>query len=118
MGDSIRDKVESANDIDAELVHVDEWGVDIEVKTMTGAAREQLDDDSISFRSEMIVLSCYDPGTDDRTFGMTDIDMLDNKSAAATGKLTEAIKRVNGWSDEARDALGEGLTEDDGSGSK
>ena len=118
MGSSIRDKVEKAKDISTETVEVEEWGVTIEVRTMTGAAREELDDNSPSYRSEMIRLSCYDPENGQRIFGAQDIEMLDNKSALATGKLTEAIKRVNGWSAEGRDALGEGLTGEDGSGSK
>ena len=118
MGSSIRDKVEKAKDIDTELVHVDKWDVDIEVRTITGAAREQIDDNSPSLRSEWIVASCFDPKTGEQIFGMQDIEMLDNKAAVGTSKLGEAIKRVNGWTAEARDALGEGLPKEGGSTSK
>jgi hypothetical protein len=100
---SIRDRVAASEDIQKQVVKP--WGVDIEVRTMTGAQMESLDKDSANFRSEIIIASCFDPETGEKAFRVEDIDMLNGKSALETGKLLKTIFRLNGMTADSRAEL-------------
>lgn len=106
MGD-IFDKVKATDDIISETVHVDEWDVDIDVRTMNGTALEQMDFDAKTFRADLLVVTCYEPGTDEPVFPNTDEakEMLMGKAAAATGRLVRVAMRLNGLSEEGRQEL-------------
>ena len=109
MGD-IFDKVKAADDIVSETVHVDEWDVDIDVRTMDGNALEKMDFDAKTFRADMIIATCYEPGTDTPVFPGTDEvkEMLMGKAAASTSKIVRVAMRLNGFSDEGRQELKNG----------
>ena len=106
MGD-IFDKVNAADDIVSETVHVDEWDVDIDVRTMNGTALEQMDFAAEMFRADLIIATCYEPGTDEPAFPNTDEvrAMLMGKAGANTGKLVRVAMRLNGLSEEGRQEL-------------
>lgn len=106
MGD-IFEKVKAVDDIISETVHVNEWDVDIDVRTMSGLALEQIDFDAETFRADLIIITCYEPGTDTPAFPNTDEarEMLKGKAAVATGKLVRAAMRLNGFGDEGRKEL-------------
>ena len=68
---SIRDKIRKAQDRISEIVEVPEWGVTVEVRSMTGTQRSQIvtaltsDDDNKmeALWGGMLVSCVYDPET-------------------------------------------------------
>lgn len=109
MGD-IFEKVKAADDLVREVVHVDEWDVDIEVRTISAAGVDAIDTDSKTYRADMIIAASYVPGTDEFAFPNTPEarEVLMNKNARATGRLVNAIMRINGMNAEGREELKKG----------
>lgn len=112
-----------ADDIAVEPVEVSEWGVTINVKSMTGSerahymgrfskAREEAEEgDEISeamgrLEAELIVACAFDPEDNTKVFDPSDIDMLFTKSGAAIGRLSAAAMRVSGLTQASSDTLG------------
>ena len=106
MGD-IFEKVKAADDIISETVHVDEWDMDIDVRTMNGTAMEQLDYKAETFRADLLIATCYEPGADTPAFPNTDEakKILMAKAGFASGRLVRVAMRLNGLSDEGRQEL-------------
>jgi len=107
---SLRDKIKAADDIKRELVEVPEWGVTVEVRTISGAARAQLFAEATDKNGKLhyddaytglIIASVFDPETGERVFSAADADWLKKKSSNATERLTEVAVRLSGLSPEA-----------------
>jgi len=112
----LREKILAAQDVDKEIVHVDAWGVDVEVRSMSLAMRErigQLASDAEEARKEgrdippafsasVVIATAFDPDTGEQLFTADDIAALNEKSAAAVGKLSEVGARLSGLTDEAK----------------
>jgi hypothetical protein len=111
----LREKIFGTVDIEREIVIV--WGEDVEVRTMNGADRSDyvgsltLDGDTINRKhmyANVIIWTCYVPGTDDKVFAPEDRDAILAKSAKETGKLFEAALRLAGLTNGAVEAVKNG----------
>jgi hypothetical protein len=89
---SLRDRILSADDIGRKIVHVEEWEVDVEVRTMTAGKRAEMmraavgsdgNIDPTMLWPMVIIATAYDPETGDALFTSTDMEVLKNKSAGA-----------------------------------
>lgn len=107
---SIREKIKNAHDIKKEVMKIDVWDCDIEVRTMMASDRADIlnsvmtDDGKIDhkkFHAMMIVSACYEPGTDDLIFNPEDIEWLMQKSAGPIEKLAGKAMELSGLSKEA-----------------
>lgn len=112
---SLRDQILSAADLTTELVDVPEWGVTVEVKTMTGAERARImqvaadGGGKVDFEKVYpdIVIGCtYDPTTGERVFDWPDREALMSKSGAAIDRIAQVGLRLSGFTDGAADAAG------------
>ena len=114
---SIRDRIIAANDTAAELLVVPEWGVTVEVRSMSGAARAVLvqdaanNDSKINFAKVLpeIIIGCvFDPDTGERVFESEDTEALMEKSGQVLDKVLAIAMRLSGFTDGAVDAAGKG----------
>ncbi len=113
MASKLRAKILNAKDIKSESVHVEEWDVTVEVRSLTGSqqltvskAAEVKEKDASgepTTRTDnhlliqgLILASTFDPDTGELVFEPTDVDGLYSKSGAALGKVSAAVLRVNG----------------------
>jgi len=114
---SLRDRIIAVDDTQRELVKIEEWGVDVEVRGMSGAARATISQDaannngSIDFRKMMpeIVVQCvFDPETGEQVFDASDKDIVMGKSGAALDKIVAVAMRLSGFGEKAVDEAGKG----------
>lgn len=114
---SLRDRIIAVDDTQRELVKIDEWGVEVEIRGMSGAARAAISQDAannngnIDMRRMMpeIVVQCvYDPETGERVFDGADKDIVMGKSGAALDKIVAAAMRLSGFGEKAVDEAGKG----------
>lgn len=113
---SLRDKIFAAEDSRSELVLVEEWDVELEVRSMSGKARAEamaqyMDRDTgrLDFEAltpELLIRSCYKPGTDEWVFKPGDRDKLNAKSSGPLERLGQIALRLSGLDQRARDAAG------------
>lgn len=112
---SLKDKILSANDTVSETVEVEEWGVTVEVRTMSGASRAVLLKSAMDDQGELdlgkiypdIVIGCtFDPETGERVFDTSDRDALMEKSAGALDKVATVAMKLSGFSAKAADEAG------------
>jgi len=112
---SLRDQILAKDDILKKIVHVPEWGIDIEVRGMTGADRTSILKNAVDTATgqvdlqvmypAIVIASCYDPETGEAIFVPEDADALLNKSAIALDLLAQEAMRVGGLTNaEAEDA--------------
>jgi hypothetical protein len=101
----LREQILNAKDIKSEKVNVDEWGVAVEVRGMTGKSRADLMNNSMKDNGKMdfeklypeLLISCtYDPDTGDRVFQQADRDALNNKSSGALEKVAKVAMKLSG----------------------
>lgn len=114
---SIRDRIIAANDTASELLVVPEWGVTVEVRSMSGAARAVLvqdaanNDGKINFAKVLpeIIIGClFDPETGERVFDAKDTEPLMEKSGQVLDKVLAVAMRLSGFNDGAVDVAGKG----------
>lgn len=118
---SLRDRILAVDDTQREVIKIDEWGVEVEVRGMSGAARAAISQDaadnngSINFRKMMpeIVVGCvFDPETGEQVFADTDRDVVMGKSGAALDKIVAAAMRLSGFGANAVDDAGRRLPQE------
>lgn len=103
---SIREKIRSAQDRTSRVVDVPEWGVKVEVRSMTGAQRANV---VAAFTTEgggmnhetvwgdMLVTCLHDPDTGDPVFDDGDSEwLLAEKDAAVLDRLSGVCLKVAG----------------------
>jgi hypothetical protein len=114
---SLRDRILQASDITAETVEVPEWGVTVEVRTMTGAERAKIMQSAAEAGGVMdftkiypdVVISCtFDPESGERVFDWEDRPNLMAKSGLAIDRIAAVGLRLSGFTKEAQDAAGKG----------
>lgn len=114
---SLRDKILQASDIVSERVSVPEWGIEVDVKTMTGAERAQIMQSAAEAGGKMdfqnvypeVVIACtYDPETGERVFSYEDKPHLMAKSGLAIDRIAIVGLRLSGFTKDATDDLGKG----------
>jgi hypothetical protein len=103
------------NTIDIERKIVKAWGKDIEVRTMTGGDRANYlmavttnSDGNINRKdivAEVIIWTCFVPGTEDKVFKPEDRDAILAKSAKQTEKLFDAALLLAGLKQEATEEI-------------
>lgn len=108
----LREQILNSDDIKKENVKVDEWGVEVEVRGMTGAARNRLINKNMGKNGEMdlngmypdlIVSSVYDPKSGEQVFSEKDKDTLNAKSSGALEKVAQVAMRLSGLDEESHD---------------
>ena len=103
-----KDQILEANDLQSESVHVQEWGGDVLVRTMTGADRDAFESSMITtladgtrkpnmanMRAKLVALTVVDEAGN-RVFDVGDVDRLALKSASALERVFNAAQRING----------------------
>lgn len=102
---NLRERILSINDIKSEIVQVDEWGVEIMVRGLSGAQRARLmqsamDDkgrmDIAKMYPDLVILAAYDPETGEQVFERADRDALNEKASGALEKIAQAAMRLSG----------------------
>ena len=118
-----RDDILRADDIQAEIVDVPEWGGQVRVKGLSGTERDRFEQDSIdqrgkttklnfaNIRARLLVLCLVDE-QGNRLFQRSDIDLLGQKSAAALNRVFDVARRLSGLNQEDVEELAENF--DDG----
>lgn len=109
---NLRDQILAADDKRIEAVSIPEWGIDLYVRTTTGAHRDMIEStiaDEYSekkehFRARFAVAVCCD--ADGRfLFTGEDVPVLTEKSGRALDRILEAGLRVNAMTADAVDEL-------------
>lgn len=106
---SLRDRILNAPDIQHEVVTVPEWGVDVQVRSMS--ARERADMfqeaatggelDFVKLFPSLVIACTYDPATGEKLFTAADLDRLLEKSGSALELVATAAMRVSGMDKDA-----------------
>lgn len=111
----LRNRILAAADLTTEAVEIPEWGVTVEVKTMTGGERARIMQmaaeagGKIDFEKVYpdIVIGCtYDPETGERVFDWNDREALMLKSGAAIDRIAQVGMRLSGFTEGAAKELG------------
>jgi hypothetical protein len=114
---SLRDRILSANDIQKDLIHVDAWDVDVEVRTMTAIERARLiavcttEAGSVDMEKMyplLVIAGVYDPESGAPVFTHEDVDSLQEKSAGAIEFIAQKVMEASGMKEKAIDEEGKG----------
>lgn len=97
-----RDAILSADDLKREVVQVPEWGGEIIISTMTGAARDAFEQSivgggkpDVSNIRARLVAACAVNEQGERIFSDADAELLGRKSAAALQRCAAVAQRLN-----------------------
>ena len=112
MAKSLREKILAAKDIRSERVHVPEWGVEVEVRSMTGAQRARVlqgatvdgEVDLERLYPILLIETVYDPETGEPVFDAADRDALNAKNSGALERIAKVAMRLSGIDAGAEDA--------------
>jgi hypothetical protein len=116
-----RKSILAANDVKLEKTPVPEWGGDVYLRVISGADRDRFEESYAdqkmkAFRIRFLLLTlCDDSG--ERLFKDEEAEMLGKKSSVVINRLFEAGWKLNAFSQEAVDALGEGSPSGQNAGS-
>lgn len=104
-----REEILRASDLKIEAVKVPEWGGEVLVGTMTGAARDAWEASLIgktrgetrleNMRARLLAAAAVDE-KGNRLFSEADAEALGRKSSAALERCVKVIQRLNGLSDQ------------------
>lgn len=109
---NLREKILNAKDLKSEIIRIDEWDVEIEIKSLTGKKRAQLMQEAIDNKGKMdfeklypdlVIVSAYDPVTHEPIFKPTDRDTLNTKNGGALEKISKVALRISGLQEESVD---------------
>ena len=112
---SLRDRILDADDIGRELVDVPQWGVEVEVRTMSAGKRSRmlqtcaLPDGSVDLDRLypiLIVATVFDPDSGERVFTEADMEALQEKSAASIEFVAQKAMEMSGMTAKAVDEEG------------
>lgn len=114
---SIREAIQAADDGTAELHEVPEWGVVVEIRSMTARSRAKFvanmasedgtvggvndPDRIIGMWWHVISQTCYDPESGERAFEDDDQQWLFDKNARVVNDLANACMTASGLTEEA-----------------
>lgn len=111
----LKDKILSANDIASEMMTIEEWGVEIEVKGMTGAERAQImevlqnNKDNVPIADMLVkifIFCAYDPETNEQIFTLDDIDEVNAKNGSAIERVAIKALELSGLTADSLDQSG------------
>jgi hypothetical protein len=112
---SLRDRIIAVDDLQREIVKIEQWGLDVEIRGMSGAARAAIVQDAadnngnINFAKMMpeVVIGCvFDPLTGEQVFGSEDKESIMSKNGAALEKINTIAMRLSGFGVDAIDVAG------------
>ena len=119
---SIREKIKTAEDSSTELYEVPEWGVTLEIRSMTARSRAVFvaemasEDGTIGGVNDpariegmwwnVISQTCYDPKTGELAFEDGDQDWLFEKNAKVVNDLANECMASSGLTEEAQSEAG------------
>jgi hypothetical protein len=113
---SLRDQIMKAKDISGEKLEIKEWGVTVEVRTMTARERARIMENavdpntgkaSIGVMYPEIAIACvHDPETGEKIFTEQDKELLLDKSGAALEKIAQLAMQISGMTEQAGAELG------------
>lgn len=112
---SVRDRILAANDIQGKQIHVDAWGVDLEVRTITAIERSRLvamctkEDGNVDMEKMyplLIIAAVFDPENGEKVFSSDDMLLLQDKSASAIEFVAQEVMQMSGMLAKAVDAEG------------
>jgi hypothetical protein len=95
---SLKETIFSANDITKELVEVPEWGVTVEIRSMTAAERAKL-----GMYAMTVIATVYDPATGLPVFTDQDKESILSKNGAVVERLATKALGSSGLTAEAVD---------------
>ena len=106
----------AANDARLEKVHVPEWGGDVYLRVISGTDRDRFeeayaDQKMKAFRIRFLLLTICDEAGE-RLFKDEQSDALGKKSSVVINRLFEAAWKLNAFTQEAIDELGESSAAD------
>jgi hypothetical protein len=111
---SLREKILSVKDIKTERVSIPDWGVEVDVRGLTGAERSEVkassqvterdEDDAVTGQrldeatmyALLVIKAVTDPETGTPVFGAADRDALKEKSAGVLEDVAQIILRLSG----------------------
>jgi hypothetical protein len=114
---SLRDRILQASDIKSNVLTVEQWGVDLDIRTMTARERSRLvssctkPDGTVDMEKMyplLLIAAVYDPETGDKVFSAEDMESLQEKSASAIEFVAQKIMEVSGMNPKAVDEEGKG----------
>lgn len=121
---SLRETILKSNDIQTEPVKVEEWGVTVFIKGMTGAERDEYEASLFSIegkgknadvkmnrsniRAKLLIKTIVDE-QGNRIFGDGDVESLGGKSASALDKLFEVAQKLSGLTEADMEELEKNL---------
>jgi hypothetical protein len=106
-----RSQILGASDLKTELVNVPEWGGDVIVSGMTGAARDAWEQSLVTqastgstvnmenMRARLVVATVVDE-SGNRLFTAADVAALGAKSGTALDRVCKVAQRLNGLTDQ------------------
>jgi len=107
---NIKETIKAAKDIHDKHVEMPEWGVTIEVRTMTARERANLFTSCMDkkgnvihdkFQAGVIIACCFDPESGEKLFAPADESLIMEKSAGAVERLANAAMEISGLSPDA-----------------
>jgi hypothetical protein len=108
VASKLRDKIAGIKDIKEERLYIPEWGVELNIKSLSGAARNKILNTAMDkngkvdldrFYPDLIIASCFDPETGEQVFEPTDRDMLLSKNGAALERIAQKATEMSGLND-------------------
>lgn len=104
-----RKAILATNDLKSEVVHVPEWGGDVEIREMTAGERAAFADlfagDSVPTDSQArMVQMCAIDDEGERLFEESDIEALSAKSGSALQTLSQKVMELSGMDVSLEDA--------------
>ena len=108
---ALRDKIFSADDITKELMEVPEWGVTVEIRSMTAAQRATLTEgvssadkvDVSNMYAKTVIATVFDPETGLPVFTEKDREAILSKNGAVIERLATKALGSSGLSEKAVD---------------
>jgi len=104
-GKGLREKILACDDAQKEIVDVPEWGVELEVRSITGKQRNDIYSGAAATKEgvdltvvygKLLVAAVYDPNTGNSVFKKGDGPKLMDKSGGALARVLEAAQRLGG----------------------
>lgn len=117
----LRTSILEADDLESEVVTVDQWGVDVVVKSPDARQRARLMRDFMNAETgevdyermypAIVIATVHDPETGATVFESSDFEMLAGKNGAAMETVARVAMRLAGFT--ADDAVDEGKADSD-----
>jgi hypothetical protein len=112
---SLKAQILAADDRPFEDVDVEEWGVKIRVRGMTGTERDAYEARAVklsqggqnvevqlqNFRARLVVKCLLDPETDERIFADNEVDRLGAKAGKVIDRLFDLAQELSGMNEGA-----------------